>query len=110
MSIEAPVRLNTMAIKVTRKMDFWSCRTMYALSFANEKCFVSCTVGGDFLRSKSTVGKTIKEMKKESTIPADIIHPRLITGWIWEKRRDEKPAIVVMIAKNVGVALDSIVR
>jgi hypothetical protein len=54
-------------------------------------------------------GNTIYEMMKERTIPALIIHPRLITGRIPEKSSDEKPAIVVIMAKNVGVALESIV-
>jgi hypothetical protein len=57
----------------------------------------------------STVGNTINEMISDSVIPALIIQPRLITGLILEKRSEVKPAMVVMIAKNVGVAFVSIV-
>ena len=32
-----------------------------------------------------------------------------MTGWICEKRREENPAMVVIIEKKVGVILESIV-
>ena len=48
-------------------------------------------------------------MIKESTIPPLIIQPKLITGCIEEKTSDEKPAIVVKIAKTVALVLESMV-
>jgi hypothetical protein len=57
----------------------------------------------------STAGKTINEMTSDIAIPALIIQPRLITGWIWEKRSEVNPAMVVRMAKKVGVAFESMV-
>ena len=48
-------------------------------------------------------------MTSDIVIPALIIQPRLMTGYILEKRSEENPAIVVRMAKKVGVALVSIV-
>jgi len=57
----------------------------------------------------STEGKTINEIIRDIVIPTLIIQPRLMTGCILEKRSEENPAIVVSMAKKVGVAFVSIV-
>ena len=58
----------------------------------------------------NTVGKTTKAISKEIAIPALIIHPRLIMGLILETISEEKPAMVVTMAKKVGFALLSMVK
>jgi len=109
MSCEAPVTLKSMASKVMVKIDFLSAKTMLVLQAGREKADAFFCLGAVFLSNISTVGKTINEMIREKVIPADIIHPRLMMGWICEKRRDEKPAMVVSMAKKVGVDFESIV-
>ena len=51
------------------------------------------------------VGKIINEIRRDRAIPALIIHPKFIIGLIFEIISDENPAMVVTMAKNVGVAL-----
>ena len=109
MSCEAPVILKIMLINVMAKMAFLSFKTIEELSEGIEKRDFFCFLGGVFFNSISRVGKTIKEISSDSVIPADIIQPRLIIGWICENSRDEKPVIVVRMAKKVGVAFESIV-
>ena len=110
MSLEAPVREKSMARKVMTYIIFLSCSTMFEESLTKEKVCAFFFLGGVFLSNISTVGKMIKEMTKESTIPADIIQPKLMMGCMYENRRDENPAIVVKMAKNVGVDLESMVK
>ncbi len=82
MSCEAPVILNITASKVMTKIDFLSLNTKVAQATGKEKSDFCCFTGGVFLSSMSTAGKTINEMISDIEIPALIIHPRLITGWI----------------------------
>ena len=81
-SCEAPVILKRIESKVMMKMDFLSFNTIFTLRFAKEELERFCLRGGVFLRSINTVGKIMNEIKNESVIPADIIHPRLMIGSI----------------------------
>ena len=109
MSCEAPVILKTMLRKVMAKMAFLSFKTIVLLREGIEKRDRFCFPGAVFFSNMSTVGKTIKEISSENVIPALIIQPKLIIGLICENSRDEKPAMVVRIAKKVGVAFESMV-
>ena len=97
-SCEAPVTLNIIERTVIIKIAFLSCKMILAVKEGKEKVDFLLSTAGVFLSSISRVGKTINEMINENVIPALIIHPRFITGWIWEKRSEEKPAMVVMMA------------
>ena len=109
MSCDAPVRVKSILMSVTAKIPHLSFKTILLLTLAKDKLLFFLLIAGVFLSSIKSVGKTINEITDESAIPADIIHPRLMMGWICEKSKDEKPAIVVKMAKNVGVALESMV-
>ena len=109
MSLEAPVRENTMTSKLTAKILFCLCSTMPEESFAKEKVGSFIFFAGTFLSNIRMLGNTTKEIRKEKTIPVDIIQPRLIMGCMCEKSRDVNPAMVVMMAKKVGVTLESMV-
>ena len=108
-SREAPEMLNNIVSSVIVKIIFLSFITVCEESLAKENPECIFILEGDFFSNISTVGKTINEIINENTIPADIIHPKLIIGWICENNNEEKPAMVVMMAKKVGVALESIV-
>ena len=109
MSCEAPVTANITAKKVTSKMAFLSPNTTEVLSEGSEKRDDFCALGAVFFSNIKVAGKTTKAMSKEKSMPADIIHPRLIMGWMCENRSDKNPAMVVRTAKKVGVALESMV-
>ncbi len=55
-------------------------------------------------------GKSINDTTKEVATPMLIIYPRFTTGFKSANTREPKPAIVVIIAKKDGFALDVIVR
>ena len=110
MSCEAPVIENSITSIVMIKIDFLSDKTVLVLHAGREKADDLFCLGTVFLSNTSTVGKTIKEIINDMEIPADIIQPRFIIGCICEKRREEKPAIVVIMAKKVGVDFVSIVK
>ena len=67
--------------------------------------FSKVKFGSSRLKFISKIGKSKKAINNELINPTLIIPPKLITGSIPEKTKDEKPAIVVNAVKRQGLII-----